>query len=458
MLKKFLCLILCFIFTVSCSNSKPNGKDFLFTVSIVENPDSLDPQLASNISAYNVISNIFAGITAYDEDGKIILGVAENYTISEDNLEYTFKLGENFWNGKTLEKPVPLIADDFVFAFERKKIDSVSNIIAIDENTVKYILNAPNPDFLTILTLPAAMPCSRKLFENCKGRYGLDEESIPSNGSFYVEKWQYDPYGKDNVIWTKRNNSNLNTSPSRLNYRILENYDETIQRFKDDKEIGVLKLNSYDKILENYKYFDVAEKTIGFISNDEQLSKILAENTPRDKNSAFGIIPPAVNFKGKSYRELVNEKTIPNSKNSNLSYQTENDIQILTCTDIADTSLLYNAKNQYEKVLNCQISFDICDLEEYTKRLNDEDYTICVVALTADYNSPFAFFKQFGYYENTGNIDDYTKIEREIVNNGKFIPLFYSSVYVCFKEKLDCFVYIPYTEQLNFKYAKNYRE
>jgi oligopeptide transport system substrate-binding protein len=444
-----------------CSSEKPDGKDYLFTVSVVGNPNSLDPQSAENASAYDVVANIFTGLFTYDEQGELCKGVAESYEISADELEYTFTLGENFWGGKNIEEPVALIADDFVFAFSRKSIEYVDEVIAVDDKTVKYVLKEKTPDFLTILTLPVAMPCSRLLFENCKGRYGLDEDSIPSNGSFFVEKWQYDPYGFDNVIYTKRNNSNKDISPSRLNYRILEDYDSTLNRFKEDKELSIVKTL---KPIEDYEYFSITDKTIGLVAKDEILGKLLAYATVREgENVAYGIIPPAVKFKSKSYRELVNEKSIDvydsiKAENLKSTYEVASDIEILTCSDIVDTSMLYVYKNQYEEILDCNISFDVQPFDEYSRKLQAEEYTLCIKLISAEYNSPYAFLSQSEDFTPTNNIDDYAQKEKEIAQKGEFIPLYYSSVYFNYKKNLDGFVYIPYTQQLIFRYARNYTE
>ncbi|GHU56518.1 hypothetical protein FACS1894132_14020 [Clostridia bacterium] len=461
-IRKFVAIVICLLL-ISCSNEKPDGKDYLFTVSVLSNPDTLDPQLAKNSSAFDVISNLFLGIMTYDEDGQLCTGVAESYTISPNGLEYTFTLGENFWYGKNITEPIPLIADDFVFSAQRKRLDYVNSVTAVDEKTVKYILDTPNYDFLTMLTLPVAMPCSRQLFEDCKGRYGLDEDSIPSNGSFFVEKWQFDPYGKDNVIYTKRNKFNKNIAPSRLNYRILESYDDIKQRFLTDKEVSIVKLNSQPKEFIDYKYFSILNKTIGLVVNDNKLGEILANTTVRSEQSAYGIIPPAIQFKGKSYRELVNEKSVSKydfqkAKQLKENYEVTNDIAILTCIDIIDTSLLYSFKAEYEKILECQISFEIVDYDEYLKRVKNLDYTICIKTISAEYNSPYAFLKQFGDFPISDDADKYAEKEAEIVASGLFIPLFYSTTYFYYKNNLDKFVFVPYNEQLLFRYARNYSE
>ena len=68
-----------------------------------------------------------------------------------------------------------------------------------------FELDYPSAEFLQSLTFTAAMPCNQQFFENTKGRYGLDDKSVPSNGAFYIKQWFYDPYGSDNFIYMSKN-------------------------------------------------------------------------------------------------------------------------------------------------------------------------------------------------------------------------------------------------------------
>ena len=49
-----------------------------------------------------VLFNVYEGLVKADSDGNFNAAVAEDYTISEDQLTYTFKLrdGVKFHNGK----------------------------------------------------------------------------------------------------------------------------------------------------------------------------------------------------------------------------------------------------------------------------------------------------------------------------------------------------------------------
>jgi len=80
-----------------------------------QDPDSLDPHLATSVSAGNVLMNLFEGLTrlhpeSLDAEG----GIAERWQVSDDGLVWTFFLRESKWsNGEELG------ARDFLFAWRR---------------------------------------------------------------------------------------------------------------------------------------------------------------------------------------------------------------------------------------------------------------------------------------------------------------------------------------------------
>jgi peptide/nickel transport system substrate-binding protein len=93
---------------------------------------------------------------------KILPGLADSWTVSDDGLTYTFKLrdGVKFSTGN------PMTADDVVFSFERLKniqgsvafvLDGAKSIVATDPKTVTITLSEPDSAFLAKATNSALM-------------------------------------------------------------------------------------------------------------------------------------------------------------------------------------------------------------------------------------------------------------------------------------------------------------
>ena len=78
-------------------------------------PQTLDQaHISIDVEGF-IVRDMFEGLTIYDPHGKVIPGVAESWTLSDDGTVYTFKLREaaNWSDGK------PVTANDFVFAYRR---------------------------------------------------------------------------------------------------------------------------------------------------------------------------------------------------------------------------------------------------------------------------------------------------------------------------------------------------
>ena len=83
---------------VSCGSDSNDGSGEMFDASLYKNPQSLDPQIACDVSSRTVISNMFSGLLALDSEGAIVNDNAESYEISDDGLTYRFRLRrDNYW-------------------------------------------------------------------------------------------------------------------------------------------------------------------------------------------------------------------------------------------------------------------------------------------------------------------------------------------------------------------------
>ncbi|MGN0557452.1 MAG: ABC transporter substrate-binding protein, partial [Acutalibacteraceae bacterium] len=207
------CLILSILAgSLLCSCGGPNFSKKSVSLRTSGDVLSLDPQLAQSDAEFTVVSNCFEGLTALDENGKTVPAAAENIDVSENGCVYTFTLRKNMlWSdGKT-----PVTADDFAFGLTRALLPdtrapfaslllSVKNaaavhsgkapasrlgIQAVDAATLVITLERPDRNFLQTLSAPVSLPCPRAFFESTNGKYGLDDDSVLSNGAFYLREW-----------------------------------------------------------------------------------------------------------------------------------------------------------------------------------------------------------------------------------------------------------------------------
>ena len=127
--------------------------------------DSLDPHKTVKAGTREVMFNVFEGLVKPTPDGDLTPAIAEDYTVSEDHLTYTFTLreGVKFHNGD------PVTAEDVKYSIDRCADDSegeplvpafliIREVQVVDEKTVTITLTEPSNEFLSYLTaaiLPA---------------------------------------------------------------------------------------------------------------------------------------------------------------------------------------------------------------------------------------------------------------------------------------------------------------
>ncbi len=173
-------------------------------------PDSLDPQLARTDAAFNILRDLFEGLTAVGPDGSAVPGAAASWTVSPDGLEYTFKLREGLrWsNGDAL------VAADYVAGMRRlvdpataspyaQIVEPVANAAAIargeqppqalgvsapDAGTVVIRLATPAPYLLGLLAQPGTFPVHAPSLAANGAEYARPGKLV-SNGAFALEDW-----------------------------------------------------------------------------------------------------------------------------------------------------------------------------------------------------------------------------------------------------------------------------
>ncbi len=173
-------------------------------------PDTLDPQRARVDASFNILRDLFEGLTAVGPDGTPVPAAAESWTVSADGLEYRFHLrdGLRWSNGD------PLVAGDFVAgmrrlvdpataapyagAFDpvlnateivagRKPVDSLG-VSAPDERTVEIRLEHPAPYLLGLLAQPGTFPVHGPTLELRGAEYSRPGVMV-SNGAFVLGDW-----------------------------------------------------------------------------------------------------------------------------------------------------------------------------------------------------------------------------------------------------------------------------
>jgi oligopeptide transport system substrate-binding protein len=173
-------------------------------------PDTLDPQRARTDGAFNILRDVFEGLTAVGPDGGAVPAAASEWTVSPDGLEYALKLREGLrWSNGD-----PLVAADYVAGMQRlvdpataspyaQILEPVLNAPAItrgekpptelgvsapDDRTVVIRLQNPTPYLLGLLAQPGTFPVHRPSLAANGADYAKPGKLL-SNGAYTLADW-----------------------------------------------------------------------------------------------------------------------------------------------------------------------------------------------------------------------------------------------------------------------------
>jgi oligopeptide transport system substrate-binding protein len=192
---------------LSCSKSaKISESDSVLHRGLGGEPSSLDPAAAADSFSFEVMQDLYEGLTTESPSGDVIPGVASSWTVDAEGTKYIFQLRPDArWsNGK------PLRAQDFVVAWRRvvdptqgspvadnlRLIKGAASIIsgrlppnalgvhALSDTVLVVTLEQPAPYLPQVLTHSAAYP----IFSDASAR-SHDPKTWVSNGPYVLLKW-----------------------------------------------------------------------------------------------------------------------------------------------------------------------------------------------------------------------------------------------------------------------------
>ena len=207
-MKKFLLFVLCLMLVVSAFPVSADPVQEI-TYALANEPDGIDPGVTNNSFASPILNNVFEGLVAYSsEDGSLIPGEAESWTISDDGTVYTFTLRDGLkWsdgsdhNAFDYEYEMKRILDpntgaryvDFLLAYVKGAeeyyednslgFDTVG-IKALDEKTFEMILKGPTSFWLDILTMWTFSPVQEATIAANGDRWTVSADTYVTNGPF----------------------------------------------------------------------------------------------------------------------------------------------------------------------------------------------------------------------------------------------------------------------------------
>ena len=529
---------LCCLLITSTGCMKKDGSNGVIKYDIAYDPGSLDPQTADDEASDLIIASMYTGLFRIAPDGSLAAGAAEDYTVSDDGLVYRFKLRSDIYWTDVNGYEAPCTAQDFVYGFQRlfdpvtrapraSEYFCINNSQAISKGKITDLstlgvkaqgdyeltitLDRPDPHFPALLAESPAMPCNEEYFIAAQGRYGLSDETTPSNGAFYLKAWNYDPYTPtdNNHLILRRNAKNSESEkvyPSGLNFFIEGDTD-----FVDDFLSGTISCiavndSQRELISGSYTVQEYDAITVGLLLNTKyglfksaDLRRALFCLIDRDRLSqaaegyspAYAIVPGEVTLLDMSYREYIGERLTPDysvekareyyeKAQPKLDSSLFSGARIITKEDDAAAAMISVIMQEWQREFGFYCIVETLDEQEYTARLSSGDYEIAVCDLTGSTNSPSAYLKRFtrtdpdnhsGYFSPQADAlissaecaadlaksaELYGQAEQLIIDGAAFIPLYYKNEYFYINEDFADIYYNPFNKTVDFSQAKSY--
>ena len=200
-------------FLAACGGGSSNQATYSFVYSA--DPNTLDYIAATRTTTSDVTSNLVDGLLENDRYGNFVPSLAEDWTVSEDGLTYTYKLRKDAkWYTSEGEEYGAVTAQDFITGIkhaveskseglfliqnsikgldayvkgETKDFNTVG-VKALDDHTIQYTLVRPESFWNSKTTSGVLFPVNADFLKSQGKDFGsLKPSSILYNGPFYLK-------------------------------------------------------------------------------------------------------------------------------------------------------------------------------------------------------------------------------------------------------------------------------
>ena len=423
-------------------NDAPTTKTLNFNVGF--EPDSFDPQ-ASNVLETSIhVAQIYDFLYREDTNGNFVPSLAEGYTVTPDNLTYTFTLRD----GITFADGTPITAEDVVFSWTRAldpanafeyayqlyyikggmefnmgeaTADDLA-LKAIDEKTVEVTLTAPAPYFVSLTGFTTYGIVSKKFVE-AQAAYGDAVETTLASGPFKPVEWskgQYVKYVKNENYWDKdavkldelyiycvsESSTEIqmyDTDMLDITYMTMSVADQTrLGREGKLKEWGNLQTRYMMVNNENPVLSDARVRSALLLALDR---KVLAENVVTNSVACTGFVPNSMAAVDNPSNPFRTESLLPDSGDIAKAQQLladagypngegfPTDMELIYTTGEANKALAEAIVEMWRVNLNVNITAANLEGTVRRDRKNTGDFEFSLDGWSTDYLDPFSFME-----------------------------------------------------------------
>ncbi len=211
---KLLLAVVLAVTLTSCSLTRRGPEPGTLRVNIQAEPPSLDWNVTTDSTSFDVISNIMVGLTQYTNELEAKPACAESWDMLDGGKRYVFHLRPQVkWSdGKNV------VAADFEYAWKRLlnpktaaqyayflypiknafeyntgkiRDPDVVGVKALDDRTLEVRLTQPAAYFIYLTAFSVSWPIRKDVVERFGDRW-TEPENIVTNGPFLLTRWEHE--------------------------------------------------------------------------------------------------------------------------------------------------------------------------------------------------------------------------------------------------------------------------
>lgn len=514
-----------------------------FEVATLDANDTTDNQSSSILNA------VQEGLVRIENNGKgdeIVPAGAEKWEASEDGLTWTFHLRKMNWSDGE-----PVVAKHYVDSFQRilnpdngfaygflaydiegaeeyntgkGTVDAVG-VKAVDDYTLEFKLKHPVPYFASKVSYTTFHPIRLDVIEKLGDKYASEIKDTVYNGPFKIESWdngnsmvlvKNDTYwDADNVYLQKINMTKIQEFATQAQLFEAQELDITgaqtdyIEKWTERADAGEFQKLTGEDPGSFYLYFNQKSESANGILKNAKIRKAIGLSIDRDVytkdlvgrfQSAYGIVPTAINVSDEKYRDKVegplesDAKTYVNNKEKLQELFKEGLKELgLQTDDLSKYELTYLSQGSSElqkqrsewlaQQVNGNLGIKINvetqgDWGVYLSIMDKLEYDFTMSGWSADYNDPMSFLDIWvsnGGNNHTGYADTeydellksvyketeqdkvteiYKKLENKLVNEDAVIsPVYYTDKYAFYQNYVKDIQFTSFGSVYEFKHA-----
>lgn len=262
---------------------------------------SMDPQIATDGTSFEVLAAVTEGLFSVDDAGSPIKALADTVEKSEDGLKYIITLKDAKWTNGT-----PVTANDFVFAWKRlvdpkvaseyafivgiagiKNADDIAagkmdldqlGVTAKDDKTLEIELDTPVPFFESLMSFPSFLPVNEEFFNQCGDSFATSLDTILCNGPFKITS--YEPAAT--TIELVKNEDYWDAgavSLSGIKYQVIKDAQQTMLAYQNgDLDVATLSGEQVEQFQADSEFNNIMAGYLWYISPNQTVAGLENEN------------------------------------------------------------------------------------------------------------------------------------------------------------------------------------